>query len=92
MGAFDDFIINGFIGPGSAAMRIDDFNGNNFDHAGLGFIRGGTIGTSGDGSPVTRIDVLPPDVRGWGRQFKRFQPLLYANYGPQHATGNFAAS
>ena len=38
MGAFDDFIINGFIGPGSAAMRIDDFNGNNFDHTGLGFI------------------------------------------------------
>ena len=44
-------------------MRIDDFNGNNFDHTGLGFIRGGTIGTSGDGTPVTRIDVLPPDVR-----------------------------
>ena len=38
MGAFDDYIINGFIGPGSAAMRIDDFNGNNFDHTGLGFI------------------------------------------------------
>ena len=44
MGVFDDYIVNGFIGPGSAAMRIDDFNGNNFDHAGLGFIRGGTIG------------------------------------------------
>jgi len=77
MGAFDDFIINGFIGPGSAAMRIDDFNGNNFDHTGLGFIRGGTIGTSGDGSPVTRIDVLPPDVRGWGQQFKEFFSRYY---------------
>ncbi len=72
MGAFDDFIINGFIGPGSAAMRIDDFNGNNFDHAGLGFIRGGTIGTSGDGAPVTRTDVLPPGVSGWGKEFKEF--------------------
>jgi len=39
MGLFDDYIINGFIGPGSAAMRIDDFNGNNFDHNGLAFIR-----------------------------------------------------
>ncbi len=72
MGAFDDLIINGFIGPGSAAMRIDDFNGNNFDHTGLGFIRGGTIGTSGDGAPVTRTDVLPPGVRSWGKEFKEF--------------------
>ena len=78
MGAFDDFIINGFIGPGSAAMRIDDFNGNNFDHSGLGFIRGGTIGTSGDGTPVTRIDVLPPGVRSWGKEFKQFYCHYYA--------------
>ncbi|MGZ8521883.1 MAG: GMC family oxidoreductase [Candidatus Binatia bacterium] len=77
MGAFDDFIINGYIGPGSAAMRIDDFNGNNFDHTGLGFIRGGTIGTSGDGTPVTRVDVLPPDVPTWGRKFKEFYQRYY---------------
>jgi gluconate 2-dehydrogenase alpha chain len=77
MGVFDDFIVNGFIGPGSAAMRIDDFNGNNFDHADLGFIRGGTIGTSGDGTPVTRIDVLPPGMRGWGKEFKEFFARYY---------------
>jgi len=77
MGAFDDFIINGFIGPGSAAMRIDDFNGNNFDHAGLGFIRGGTIGTSGEGTPVTRVDVLPPEVPSWGKEFKDFYARYY---------------
>ena len=74
MGAFDDFIINGFIGPGSAAMRIDDFNGNNFDHTDLGFIRGGTIGTSGDGTPVTRLDVLPPDVPAGARSSRNFTP------------------
>lgn len=77
MGVFDDQIINGFIGPGSAAMRIDDFNGNNFDHTGLGFIRGGTIGTSGDGAPVTRADVLPPGVRAWGEEFKEFFTRYY---------------
>jgi gluconate 2-dehydrogenase alpha chain len=77
MGAFDDFIINGFIGPGSAAMRIDDFNGNNFDHTGLGFIRGGTIGTSGDGTPVTRVDVLPPGVPAWGKAFKEYYTHYY---------------
>ncbi len=77
MGTFDDFIINGFIGPGSAAMRIDDFNGNNFDHSDLGFIRGGTIGTSGDGTPVTRLDVLPPGVPSWGKEFKDFYTRYY---------------
>jgi gluconate 2-dehydrogenase alpha chain len=77
MGVFDDFIINGFIGPGSAAMRIDDFNGDNFDHAGLGFVRGGTIGTSGDGAPITRIDVLPPDVPMWGKEFKEYFARYY---------------
>lgn len=77
MGVFDDYIINGFIGPGSAAIRIDDFNGNNFDHAGLGFIRGGTIGTSGEGTPVTRFDVLPPGVPTWGKEFKEFYTRYY---------------
>jgi gluconate 2-dehydrogenase alpha chain len=77
MGVFDDFIVNGFIGPGSAAMRIDDFNGNNFDHADLGFIRGGTIGSSGEGTPVARIDVLPPGMRGWGKEFKEFFARYY---------------
>lgn len=77
LGIFDDYLINGFIGPGSAAMRIDDFNGNNFDHAGLGFIRGGTIGTSGDGTPIARVDVLPPGVRSWGKEFKDFFTRYY---------------
>lgn len=76
-GMFDDAIINGFIGPGSAAMRIDDFNGNNFDHTGLGFIRGGTIGTSGDGAPVSRIDVIPPGMARWGRGYKEYFARYY---------------
>jgi gluconate 2-dehydrogenase alpha chain len=76
-GLFDDAIINSFIGPGSAAMRVDDFNGNNFDHAGLGFIRGGTIGTSGDGAPVSRIDVVPPGMPRWGREYKEYFARYY---------------
>jgi gluconate 2-dehydrogenase alpha chain len=77
MGLFDDFIVNGFIGPGSAAMRIDDFNGSNFDHSGLGFVRGGTIGTSGEGTPVTRMDVVPPGVRNWGKEYKDYFTRYY---------------
>ena len=69
-GLFDDFIINGFIGSGAAAMRIDDFNGNNFDHTGLGFIRGGTVGCSGDGAPVSRMDIVPPGMPTWEKNSK----------------------
>jgi gluconate 2-dehydrogenase alpha chain len=76
-GLFDDFIINGFIGPGSAAMRIDDFNGNNFDHTGLGFIRGGTMGTSGGGTPVERMDVVPPGTPRWGAAYKEYFSRYY---------------
>lgn len=76
-GLFDDVIINGFIGPGSAAMRIDDFNGNNFDHSGLGFIRGGTVGTSGSGTPVERTDVVAPDIPRWGKKFKEYFMRYY---------------
>ncbi|HLY66349.1 MAG TPA: GMC family oxidoreductase [Chloroflexota bacterium] len=78
VGTFDDFVINGFIGPGSAAMRVDDFNSNNFDHTGLGFIRGGTIGTSGGGAPVERIDVAPPGMRRWGKEFKDYFLRAYS--------------
>ena len=40
---FDDKIINPFIGAGALGMVIDEFNGDNFDHSGLGFIGGGYI-------------------------------------------------
>jgi len=77
VGLFDDFVINGFIGPGSAATRIDDFNGNNFDHTGLGFIRGGTIGSSGGGTPIERTDIVPPGMQRWGAEYKDFLARYY---------------
>ncbi|MGA2392334.1 MAG: GMC family oxidoreductase [Candidatus Lustribacter sp.] len=76
-GLFDDYIVNSFIGPNSAATRIDDFNGNNFDHTGLGFIRGAGIGTSGSGTPVERYNTFPPEMRGWGKTYKEFLAHAY---------------
>jgi gluconate 2-dehydrogenase alpha chain len=71
VGLFDDIYVNAFIGP-NAGMRMDDFNGNNFDHAGLGFIRGATIGTSGGGTPIERYDLFPPGSQRWGADYKEF--------------------
>jgi gluconate 2-dehydrogenase alpha chain len=76
-GLYDGHIVNAFIGPGASGMRIDDFNGNNFDHVKLGFIRGGTIGTSGSGTPVERYDVIPPGWPTWGEAYKEYLARYY---------------
>lgn len=73
----DDCIVNSFLGPNSAAVRIDDFNGNNFDHTGLGFIRGASIGSSGDGTPVERFDAVPPGMARWGSEYKAYLARYY---------------
>src|SRR5437762_11368651 len=38
---FEDQVFNQFMAAGGMGMTIDEFNGDNFDHSGLGFIGGG---------------------------------------------------
>ncbi len=72
---FDDKILNPFIGAGALATVIDDFNGDNFDHCGLGFIGGAYIaGMVTGGRPIEMIYTphghagLGPGVEACGRQ------------------------
>jgi gluconate 2-dehydrogenase alpha chain len=67
---FDDKIINPFIGAGALATVIDDFNGDNFDHTGLGFIGGAYIaGMVTGGRPIEMI-YSPKGVPAWGLEWK----------------------
>jgi gluconate 2-dehydrogenase alpha chain len=67
---FDDKIINPFIGAGALATVIDDFNGDNFDHGGLGFIGGAYIaGMITGGRPIEMI-YTPQGTPSWGLQWK----------------------
>ena len=67
---FDDKIINPFIGAGALATVIDDFNGDNFDHGGLGFIGGAYIaGMITGGRPIEMIRT-PEGTPGWGLEWK----------------------
>lgn len=67
---FDDKIINPFIGAGALATVIDDFNGDNFDHGGLGFIGGAYIaGMVTGGRPIEMI-YTPKGVPAWGLEWK----------------------
>ena len=45
-----DKILNPFIATGAHGMMIDDYNGDNFDHSGLGFVGGGYMGAGQTGA------------------------------------------
>ncbi len=74
---YDDKIINPFIGAGALGMIIDDFNGDNFDHSGLGFIGGGYIGVVNTGARPIETHPTPDGVPAWGSAWKR---SIAANY------------
>ncbi|MGA2564364.1 MAG: GMC family oxidoreductase, partial [Steroidobacteraceae bacterium] len=67
---FDDKIFNPFIGAGSLGMCMDDFNGDNFDHSGLGFIGGADISTSVSGGRPIEHRPVPPGTPRWGAAWK----------------------
>src|SRR5215204_3224437 len=70
---FDDTHMNIYMGPSAQKHTIDDFNGDNFDHGGLGFIRGSqiSIGTGNlQGGPIALTTVAtPPGVPRWGAAY-----------------------
>ena len=63
--AFDDRIVNVYMGPSAQKHTIDDFNADNFDHSGLGFIRGSqiSIGPAALGGRPDRRDHHDPAAR-----------------------------
>ena len=82
---FDDRFVNNFMGPSAQKHTIDDFNADNFDHTGLGFIRGAqiSIGTPNlEGGPIAASTVAPPPgVPRWGAGYRDFFTHFYARHG-----------
>jgi gluconate 2-dehydrogenase alpha chain len=67
---FDDAIMNPFVGAGALGVGIDEYNGDNFDHSGLGFIGGGYIACwNTGGRPIERHPV-PKGTPQWGSKWK----------------------
>jgi len=61
---------NRYMGSGANAVAIDDFNADNFDHTGLGFIGGGSISVGQSGArPIQSLSV-PPGTPSFGREWK----------------------
>jgi gluconate 2-dehydrogenase alpha chain len=67
---FDDKILNPFIGAGAHGMIVDEFNGDNFDHSGLGFIGGGYVGNVQTGARPIETHPTPQGTPGWGSKWK----------------------
>jgi gluconate 2-dehydrogenase alpha chain len=74
---FQDKEINPFMAAGAHGVLIDDFNGDNFDHAGLGFFGGAWIQAGPtNGRPIATRPV-PPGTPRWGREWKEATAKWY---------------
>jgi gluconate 2-dehydrogenase alpha chain len=63
--------LNPFIAGGGMGMVMDDYNGDNFDHSGLGFVGGGGLtGARTGGRPLQQISYFPDDPK-WGAGWKK---------------------
>ena len=68
---FDDRNFNPFIASGAIGMCIDEFNGDNFDHTGKGFVGGGYMGAvQTSGRPILGT-ATPRGTPRWGAAWKR---------------------
>lgn len=69
---FKDERFNPFIGAGALGVQIDDWNADNFDHKGLGFIGGaGIMAYSTNGRPIGMADAVPAGTPRWGGAWKK---------------------
>jgi len=75
---FEDEVFNPFMGGGGRGMNVDDFNGDNFDHTGLGFIGGGYLGASSRGTQPIRSHPVPPGTPRWGSAWKKAVAQYYS--------------
>jgi gluconate 2-dehydrogenase alpha chain len=75
---FEDKEVNPFMAAGAShGMNIDDFNGDNFDHAGLGFFGGAWISCGGsNGRPILTRPV-PAGTPRWGGEWKKATAKWY---------------
>lgn len=63
--------MNPFVGAGASGTVIDDFDGDNFDHAALGFVGGASINCINTGGrPIQQMSV-PSGTPNWGAGWKR---------------------
>lgn len=71
---------NPFLASGATETVIDDFNNDNFDHSGLGFLGGGGIGASMYGGRPIKTRALPEGTPMWGTAWKKANADWYGHF------------
>lgn len=85
---FDKEHMNPFISTGALSTQIDDFNADNFDHSGLGFLGGAGIQALSDqATPIGMADRVPEGTKKWGSEWKRAYQHSYQNYAKIQGQG-----
>ncbi len=77
---FADKEWNPFIGNAGMKVCIDDFNGENFDHAGLGFFGGGYFSGGPAAAPPLAGRAVPHGTPRWGSEWKRATVNWYHHF------------
>jgi gluconate 2-dehydrogenase alpha chain len=82
---FDDRRANIFMGPSAQRHSLDDFNADNFDHGGLGFIRGAQISVVPadlEAGPIGTAMSMPPPpgTPRWGAAYRDFLAKSFTRY------------
>jgi gluconate 2-dehydrogenase alpha chain len=82
---FDDQFVNIYMGPSAQKHSLDDFNADNFDHGGLGFIRGAQISVSPadlEAGPIGAAVSMnpPPGIPRWGAAYRDFLAKYFARH------------
>lgn len=85
---FKDRWINPFMAAGASGMVIDDFNNDNFDHSGLGFLGGASIDAAfSNGHPIASR-ITPDGTPAWGTVWKKANADWYAHAFSVNAQGS----
>ena len=68
---FENKVFNRFMGGGAHAVSLDEFNGDNFNHAGLGFVGGAKMFVGSMGALPIRSCPVPSATPRWGAGWKK---------------------
>ncbi|MDX6512468.1 MAG: gluconate 2-dehydrogenase alpha chain, partial [Gaiellaceae bacterium] len=69
-GFFKEKKFRRYMGSGALGTAMDDFNADNFDHSGLGFIGGGSVSSGASGARPIQSLAVPPGTPSFGRDWK----------------------
>jgi gluconate 2-dehydrogenase alpha chain len=89
---FENKEMNPYWGSAGMGVVIDDFNGENFDHGGLGFFGGGYIMASTAAAPPMAGRTVPHGTPEWGADWKRATAKWYYHAARFNTQGSVYAN